>query len=382
MSNSKNPRAYSDGPHRREESVDSVSGKPDPPSDRISTDSFDKWYKERQYRQNILEGTHYFNGPGKITPPRRLSPSKLLQCHRKTVYKQRNAPEESGDPTGIYWFGTEFEEQIIVPFLQEAVVGQREYVANSLWVDYTVETDAGELRIKGATDPVIVTADAEPVLLTEIKTRRSIENTNAPSRRHKAQTHAYLKGLSEKYDRSISEAVILYGSRTTFDIKPFRIEFDPYFWRETVLNWAQNHAEYRLNDELPPAEPESSWECDYCSYSERCGKGQRQFDDIGPKGLLPGFTGYPREKLVEYLEAHDQAKLTPSLAHSHPDLADEYGALDWKCRGCGNSVAWDAIEWDGDTSKPPQCPECVNKGSTVLVDPAPEEQLGDEKDGW
>lgn len=382
MSNSKTPRTYSDGSHQGTASTVSELDEPDVLSDRISGETFDRWHKERKYQQNILEGNHYFNGPAQLTPPRRLSPSKLLQCHRKTVYKQRNAPEESGDPTGIFWFGEEFEEQIVVPFLQEVVVGQSEYVANSLWVDYTVETDAGELRIKGATDPVIVTADEEPVLLTEIKTRQSVDNTDAPSRRHKAQTHAYLKGLSEKYDRTISEAVILYGSRTTFDIKPFKIEFDPYFWRETVLDWAQNHAEYRLNEELPPAEPESNWECDYCSYQERCGKGQRQFDDIGAKGLLPGYTGYPREKLVDYLEAHDQAKLTPSLAHSHPDLADEYGALDWKCRGCGDSVAWDAIEWDGDTSKPPQCPECANKGSTVLVDPAPDEQLGDETDEW
>jgi CRISPR/Cas system-associated exonuclease Cas4 (RecB family) len=353
---------------------DSVS-RIDTLSEWISPDIFDQWYRERTFQRNIREGSHYFNGPGTITSPERHTPNSLLQCHRKTVYKQLNAPEETRDPTGIFWFGSRFEQDIIIPFLQEAIVGEDEYVTDSLWVDYTVETESGEIQIKGATDPVIVTSDAEPILVTEIKTKQSIENTDEPSDHHKAQAHAYLKGLSEKYDRTVSDAIILYGSRTTFDIKPFHIKFDPAFWRNTVVDWAATHTQYRVDDELPPAMPEHGWECDFCSFSERCGKGNSKFKDIGPEGLLPGFVGYPKQKVVEYLEAHDEAKLTPSLAHYYPDLVDEHGAFEWKCRGCGESVPWNAIDWDGDTSALPSCPICSNSGPAAeLIGPTPADQ--------
>ena len=51
----------------------------------VSNESFNDWYDERQFRQNILEGKPYFNGPSPLKPPERHTPSKLLQCHRKTT---------------------------------------------------------------------------------------------------------------------------------------------------------------------------------------------------------------------------------------------------------------------------------------------------------
>lgn len=345
----------------------------------ISPTAFNDWYREREFRQNILNGTPYFNRPSPVKPPERHAPSSLLQCHRKMMYKQLNAPEETSDPNGIFWIGTRFEEDLIMEFLQESVVGDGEYVTNSLWIDFTVETDAGELRIKGSTDPVIVTPESEPLLVTEIKTKRSIENTDEPNRHHKAQVHGYMRGLSEKMDRNITEAVILYGSRTTLDIKIFHVEFDPWFWEQTVVEWAATHTTYRLNEELPPASPEYEWECKFCSYKQRCGKGSLPYENTIPTGLLPNYTGYPREKLATYLQAHNAAKLTPTLAQHHPDLADQYGAFEWTCQACGEVTAWDAVDWNGDTTAPPVCQACTNSASmAVLRGPAPAEQLSGE----
>ncbi len=340
----------------------------------VSPARFSQWYKNREYRRNIQEGQHYFNGPRDVKPPDQHSPSSLLQCSRKTTYKQLVAPEETSDPVGIFWIGSRFESDVIVPFLQD-VVGDDEYVTNSLWIDFTVVTDAGKIQIRGETDPVIVTANADPLLLTEIKTTWSVENLDKPKPHHKAQVHAYLKGLSEKYEQRITDAILLYGSRSTFDVKIFNIEFDPYFWRNTVLSWASSHSEYRVNNELPPAKPEYGWECNFCSYRERCGKGNSKFKDIGATGLLPGFTGYPREKVVEYLEAHERSKLTPSLAHQYPDLAVKYDVFDWKCRGCGETIPWDNVDWDPETTTSPSCTVCGEpKPASVLVGPSPAEQ--------
>jgi CRISPR-associated exonuclease Cas4 len=341
----------------------------------ISEGAFQTWFSDRQYAENIREGRAYFNGPSSIKEPSRHSPSSLLQCQRRTTYNELNAPEETGDPDGIFWLGTRFEEDLILPFLEDIIAGEDEYVANSLWVDFSVETDVGDLQIKGATDPVLVDRESEPLILFEVKTKQSVDGLNSPDSHHRAQAHAYMKGLSEAHDRTISEAVVLYGSRTTFETKAFNIEFDAWFWEEVVTTWAASQTEYRLDDELPPAEPEREWECDFCAYRERCGEGKREFEDTGPTGLLPRYTEYPREKLTGYLGAYPNAELTPSLAFKFPELADRHGVLDWICNRCGSEVVWNEVSWDGDIENSPQCPSCSADGVPgVLRGPSPGKQ--------
>jgi len=369
----------SNTPHSAEADGSAADFEPEQLLEDVSATAFDSWYREREYRENIRNGKPYFNGPSATKPPRRYSPSSLLQCPRKISYQQLNAPAESEDPTGIFWFGSRFETEIAVPFLRD-IVGKNQYVTNSIWVDFSVQTDTGDIRLKGETDPVIVDSDAKPLLLTEIKTRRSIEGTDAPSRHHKAQAHAYMKGLSQKYDRQITDAVILYGDRTTLSIRAFHVEFDPFFWRETVLSWAESHTSSRLKDILPDSDPEYDRECSFCNYRKRCGQGETGFADIGPYGLLPGVE-YPRAQLVEYLEAHN-ACLTPTLAHSYPDLAEEYGVHDWSCQVCGTSHEWGTIDWHGDPSLLPQCPTCGDSepvGVLAGPNPAAQHQAGDDE---
>lgn len=325
----------------------------------ISAERFREWFRERQYRKNIEEGKAYFNGPSPISDPQRHSPSQLLQCHRKITYRQYNAPEESGDPDGIFWIGSRFEEELALPFFKEVVVGDGEYVTNSIWVDFTAKTQAGEIQIKGATDPVIVDSDAKPLLLTEIKTKDSVENIQSPNTHHRAQVHAYMKGLSEKYDRNVSEAVIFYGSRKTLNVKAFHVDFDPWFWRESVLGWAEQHSMYRLNKELPPADPEFGWECQFCSFKGRCGRSDTSYEDLGTKGFLP-LHKYPKEKVKAYLEAHDDGKLTPTLVHCYPELTADAEVHDWRCTRCSEKYPYESVTWDGEISEPPQCPRCAD----------------------
>ncbi|RQG94326.1 CRISPR-associated protein Cas4 [Natrarchaeobius chitinivorans] len=329
--------------------------------DEISGKQFRDWYQEREFRKNIENGKPYFNGPPSVPSPRKHSPSQLLQCHRKIAYRQCNAPAEKPDPTGMFWFGSQFEESLVIDFLREAIVNDHEYVSNSLWVDFTAQTDAGTIQIKGETDPVVVDSDGEPLLLTEIKTKQSVDNVHSPNKHHRAQAHAYMKGLSEKHDRKVTEAVVLYGSRKTLDVKVFHIEFDPWFWRNTVLSWAETHTSYRLNEELPPANPEYGWECSFCSFRERCGRGSASYESVGPVGFLP-LHEYPREEVRRHLESHENVKLTPTLSKQHPDLTDKFGVHDWKCERCDATYSHDSVEWNGNLSEPPLCPSCCDHG--------------------
>jgi CRISPR-associated exonuclease Cas4 len=343
--------------------------------DALTSERFDEWYQEREFRKNIENGTPYFNGSGNVSVPERHSPSQLLQCHRKIFYRQCNAPAEKPDPDGIFWFGSRFEEDIVFPFLERAVTGADTYVRNSIWVDYTVETEESELRIKGTTDPVVVGSDADPVLPTEIKTKSSIENLTSPNRHHKAQLHAYLVGLSEKYDSDPTSGAILYGSRESLEVKIFQVAFDQDFWEDVVLNWAADHTKYRLENGIPPDDPEYDWECRFCSYRERCGRGDTMQADVGAVGLLPGFAEYPKEKVIDYLKAHEGAKLTPTLACAYPELADQYGAFGWECSNCAQEFDWDEVQWLVDSGTPPKCPVCNRKETTGwLRGPDPDTQ--------
>lgn len=343
--------------------------------DCISQQSFATWYDERQVEQNILEGQAYFNGPSPPKDPELHTPSKLLQCHRKASYARQNAPREGSSPEGLFWVGSAFEENIIVPYLQD-ITPDEVYVQNSLWVDTTISQDGTQVQIRGSTDPAIVTETADPVFLTEIKTTSSLEHLDGPKEHHKAQLHAYLYALAETNDIDKIEGLLVYGSRKTLDIRTFQIRFDPEFW-ERVVEWMIAQTEYEQEDELPPATPERAWECNYCSFKHRCGQADTPHADTGCTGLLPMFDEYDRDNLTEYLNAHADAgaKLTPTLAHKFPDLADTYGAYDWSCPRCSETFTWNTVDWDGDTSSPPFCPNCIADGELLaLSGPDPTEQ--------
>lgn len=338
----------------------------------VDTD-FEDWYKQYQFAENIRNGTPYFNGPSRLKPPGRFSPSELLKCHRKTYYKHLNAPEENADPKGIFYFGNQFEEDLAEEFIADAVTVPETFLQNSIWTQIDIDTDIGTIVMKGSTDPVVVDENAEPILLSEIKTSSSLKYTSEPKEHHLAQAHAYMEGLSRKFDSELRNAVFLYADRESLQAKTFHVEFDDEFWENKVVDWMQHNTYYRVFGFLPPAEPEQEWECKFCPYKNRCGQGSELYEDEDAAGLLPLYTGYPREKVAEYLEAHPEAQLTPSLAHKFPDLAEQHDVFDWQCSGCDAEYTWDEISWNGDDT--PKCPSCNATGETgYLGGPAPAEQ--------
>lgn len=326
-------------------------------ADRIDAESFDEWYREREWARNIREGRPYFNGPSRVPPPERHSPSSLLQCHRKIYYRQENAPAERESPEGIFWAGTRFEEDIALPYLKH-VVGEDAYVRNSMWVDFTEKTDDGEtVQFKGATDPCIVDRESKPLLVTEIKTKDEVDHLEESNRHHRAQVHAYMRGLAEKHDRVVDEAVVLYGSRKRLNVRAFPVSFDDAFWRK-VVEWAASHTAHREADELPPANPEYGWECRFCDYRHRCGQSDEPYADEGPRGFLPEYANYPRERVREYLRAHDDAVLTPTLTETYPEIARAQEVLVWSCGKCGYTDGGRTDE----ESREPVCPDCAERG--------------------
>ena len=326
--------------------------------DRIDGEEFAEWYREREFARNIREGKPYFNGPSRVPPPERHSPSSLLQCHRKIVYRQENAPAEREEPEGIFWTGRRFEEDVIAPYLRDAV-GDDAYVRNSMWVDFEEETDGGDVRFKGTTDPCIVDPDSKPLLPTEVKTKDEVDYLDEPNRHHRAQVHAYMRGLTEKYDRNVDEAIVIYGGRKKLNVRTFRVSFNSDFWNE-VVRWAEHHTTRRERGDLPAGDPEYDWECRFCDYRHRCGQSDAPFSDEGTRRFLPGFADYPRGQVVEYLRAHNDARLTPTLAETYSGLVQEYEVADWVCPGCDSKFSWNDERFD-DASGTPVCPVCVQE---------------------
>lgn len=332
--------------------------------DSIGGGTFESWYADRQYSQNVEEGKPYFNGPSPPPPSARHSPSSLLQCHRKRYYRDQNAPAEQPLPEGRFWVGTKLEEDLVLPFLRDHAPTDR-YVRNSMWIDFEVDTGIGPLRFKGVTDPVLVDEESRPVLPTEIKTKESLKHLTEPNEHHVAQLHAYMRGLEKESDDSIREGVLLYLDREQFDVRVFAVSFDESFWTETVLPWAARLTQYRKDDKLPPAEPGFDWECNYCSYRHRCGQADTPYEDYGPRGFLTGFAGYPRGRVEEYFRAHADSspQLTPALAFQFPTLAERFAVQEWECKNCGTRFDWDEVEATADPSRNPLCPNCASEGS-------------------
>lgn len=330
---------------------------------RVNGPTFRRWYHDRTFRRNVREGKEYFNGPSSIPPTDRHSPSSLLQCHRKIKYRQENAPEETQDVDGILWAGSQIEEKLYLPFLRDTVATENTYVRNSMWIDSEVETNPHVLQIRGVTDPVIVDADGNPLLPTELKSTTSLEYRESPSAHHRAQLHAYLYGLSEKFGQELTDGLLVYISRETLELKSFHIEFDEEFWEETVVEWAATHTEYRVNSDLPPATPEFDWECKFCSYRERCGNGSAPYEDIESRGFVPGVE-YPREKVVQHIQSHTDAKLTPTLASNFPEIAEDVDVAGWKCPDCAFSTVSPGSKQLREAVNP-LCPDCADSGSLV-----------------
>ena len=87
----------------------------------------------------------------------------------------------------------------------------------------------------------------------------------------------------------------------------------------------------------------------------------QQYGEEGTRGFLSEYADYPRERVVEYLRAHDEARLTPTLAEMYPELAREYKVADWVCPECGNEFVWNDDRFD-DASGTPDCPSCAQEG--------------------
>jgi hypothetical protein len=68
---------------------------------------------------------------------------------------------------------------------------------------------------------------------------------------------------------------------------------------------------------------------------------------------------YPQEKVVEYLEATEGARLTPILATEYPQLAEKYDVCSWRCDECSSTFAWDTVDVGVTT---PVCPACADEG--------------------
>ena len=152
----------------------------------------------------------------------------------------------------------------------------------------------------------------------------------------------------------------------SLNIRAFTVPFDDAFWRE-IVQWAADHTAYREQGELPPADPEYGWECRFCDYRHRCGQSDQPYSDEGSRGFLPGFGDYPREQVVEYLQAHEDAALTPTLARKYPNLSNEHKTHSWSCPSCETTFTWREIDHAPEAGDSPVCPKCAEKGELATL---------------
>lgn len=363
----------------------------------INPEAFNEYWFERIATRNETEDHPERNDAGHMWPLGRFEPHQLGWCHRKWMYGWLNAPEEDRDPHGIFAIGHYIEEEIIEPWLAD-YFGDGITIDNTVHVGATVsefeltdelpdppvQTDTsitvpdhvgyeqeGEtaplpaqdaekacITVAGSTDPAVRHDDTDEILaLTEVKSTSSIDRyRDSPKDGHLYQLHAYMKALE------IESGYIIYVDKENL-LSPavHEITFSEDVW-ETVVEWMETAFSYAVNETLPPANPPKAYMCKYCNYRNRCGKGRSNLaTDMNGTGFVPGYGGYPKEKVKEHLEAHDDVSLTPTLALKYPELAAQYSVRQWECPNCTAEFAHtdeDIDSFSNEEFKTPYCPAC------------------------
>lgn len=370
----------------------------------ITPQSFNDYWFETTRQRNIEEDHPERNDPSHSWPVGRIEPHQLGNCKRQWFYRWLNAPKEEHDPHGIFAIGHFIEEDVVEPWL-ESLTGPDQYIDNAVHVGTNIDTiplddltdtiqnddddddtattppteagvdvpinqgiqtdpsenaDTVTITIAGSTDPIIKEKDSgDIVTLTEVKSTGNIDFVSGPKRMHLFQVHAYMDALG------LEDAQIIYVDKDDLlDPKVYHIEFDADVW-ERLTTWAKETTAYAASRKLPPADPPEGWMCDYCEFQNRCGKGRTNLaEDMGPIGFVPGYTGYPKHVVKNHLDAYDNVTLTPSLALTYPDLADEYTVSDWACPNCTATFEYDDPDQFNDFENgpynTPHCPACAS----------------------
>lgn len=343
-----------------------------PLADELTSVQFRTWWRNRLNRRHKAEGYPERAEIDHTPPAATISPSDLLGCHRWHYYSTRNAPSEEDTPHGTFEAGRRYED-IVESFIRSAAPSEC-LVENTVSIDFEVEV-VGEgtgLSISGTTDPVVYTQRGDPLLLTEVKQTDGLSyiKDDGPYTRHRAQAHAYARGLQANSARSSPPPICYaYGSRDTLEFHPVFEQFDHAFWEETVIPWVIQNAESQAKDELPPpVDDDKQYMCQYCSFSNRCShpdpgprptrvdnlvddlseSGQPESpyasvtDIIGDvefwwseqndpnvvnkappspaKGFVPCHR-YSESAVISHLATHESVRLTPTVAAQYPFLA-------------------------------------------------------------
>lgn len=332
----------------------------DPSTIRNALDAadFEQWYRHREERHNARGGNFSRNRPSNPPEPPHHAPHTLLSCHRKQRYREENAPAETRRPAGLFWLGSRIEEDVVLPFLEDTAP-EGVYVGNDVWIDAPVQTDVGELRVRGLTDPLFATREGTPLYPTEVKTKRELSSAGEPAAHHRAQLHAYLHGLAETTERDLDGGLLVYVSRTELTVRTHRVTFDEGFWSDRVVAWMVEQTRYRRAAGIPPADPEHEWECGTCEFRVRCGRTDHPTSNAGFDGFVPDHH-YPRERVRDALDAESGLKLTPTIALRFPPLADERAVADWVCEACGERYRFAEASPNDDGL--PTCQTCREDG--------------------
>lgn len=383
----------------------------------LTADAFGEWHHRNEQQRNTEEGYHHRNDPTYQPDPESHGPSKLLNCHRMAYYEAANTPREEELPYGIFKFGHDFESYI-EEFINQELAPATSFVRNVEHVEY----DIGDCTVGGSTDPVIFSGPSEPAALFEIKTTKNIsfvEKRDEADRRHRAQAHAYARGLQAKYNlESPPKLFYIYGDRESLEIFATTEQFDAEFWEETVIPWIKRDTRYRKGDSLPPkVDPDGdlAYMCSYCDFKERCGNYEPeskpphgddyvesvddywwddtianhmmdQLSDMPPVGFIP-LKKHPEGAVISHLATYPDVPLTPTLATQYPELVEgawptptdieqKWGiaptrhVADWTCPACAVKFPFGSFNWEGNYENIPQCPHC---GDSTLRGPLPSE---------
>jgi len=196
----------------------------------------------------------------------RYYPSEIGKCLRKTWYSYKYPKEVEPELLKIFEVGN-----IMHGFVVEVLRSEKNKDVQLLSYEFPFKIDLEDFVISGRVDDLLLVKTSGKNVLVEVKSTKSLEFINKPSKEHEMQLQFYMHATG------VHDGVVLYVDKNNLQSKLFEVKFNEEEGEEIVKRFRGLHACLKSNElPLPEAKQFSdmNWMCRYCEYKDRCDKNE------------------------------------------------------------------------------------------------------------
>jgi len=196
----------------------------------------------------------------------RYYPSEIGKCLRKTWYSYKYPKEVEPDLLKVFEVGN-----IMHGFVVEVLRSEKNKDVQLLSYEFPFKIELDDLVISGRVDDLLMIKTSGKSVLVEVKSTKSLDYINKPSRDHEMQLQFYMHATG------VHDGVVLYVDKNNLQSKLFEVKFSEEEGEAIIKRFRELHNCLK-NVELPLSEAKQfsdmNWMCRFCEYKDRCDRNE------------------------------------------------------------------------------------------------------------